>query len=226
MTVGDWQIDLQTAAGGAVVTDTEFKEATITWVLDGPGSAEVNLPEDSTGSDWLAGQRRVKIFRNSTAYFTGWLTNVSEKSQGRPHITALRCAAHGLAEILDWRVVHGDFAGTNEVATTTAWNLIQHAQAQTDGDHGFTLGTITGTATSRTSRFCDGDVVGDRIRELAEKGTGGFDWEIDPAGAFNAWVGGRGTNKSGTITLTKDSTIRWDVNAETTDVTTYVTVIG
>jgi hypothetical protein len=64
------------------------------------------------------------------------------------------------------------------------------------------------------------------IKEVSERDTGGFDWEVDAAGNFNTWVGGRGTDKTGTITLSMNPRIAWTETAETSDVVTYATALG
>ena len=223
----NWQIDTYgvTGALGSVIDgNVTFKEASITWSLDGPGSAEIDLVEDDTGSKWLSGRRRVKLSRNGTAMHVGYLNNVSAQSQGYPHMTTYRCSLLGWASILDFRVVHGDFSQNSVVGTTIAWNLINHTNAQEDT--GITSGAVVGTATSFTRHYCDGDIIGEEIQNLSERDTGGFDWEVDATGAFKAWVGGRGTNKTGSITLTLNPRLDWTEEAETSDVVTYVTAMG
>lgn len=219
--MADWQIDLQDAFGSAIASDLEFKDARISWVLDGPGSADVTLIEDDALTNWLSGRRRVLFKRDGALKFTGYLNNVSA-SYTDANTRSLTCGVLGLASILDFRVVHGDFNQVSTVATTIATSLITHTDTQEDT--GITTGTITGTAPSFTRRYCDGDVIGDEIRELATAGN--FDWEVDHNKAFNAWVGGRGTDLSGTYTLARNKTISLDITAETSDVVTHVTVLG
>lgn len=220
-----WTFDLQTLTGGAVSSAEEFSTAQITRVLDGPGSVAVDLPDDATAALWLPGQRRIVAKADGTPKFSGYLTRLEESSRPTNDIS-LRASGLGLASVLDYRIVHGDFNKVSVVGTTIAWDLITHAQGQTDGNHGFTLGTVTGTAPSRTRYYCDGDVISEAIAELAEFETGGFDWEISPTGQFNAWVGGRGTNRTATVTLDRSDTIDWQVQYETSDLATYVTALG
>src|SRR4030095_1299689 len=179
VTAANWQIDtygVTGALGSVVDAAVTFREASITWSLDGPGSAEVDLVEDDTGSKWLSGRRRVKFSRNGTAMHVGYLNNVSAQSQGYPHMTTYRCSTLGWASILDFRVVHGDFSQSAVVGTTIGWNLIKHTN--THETPGIVQGANVGTATSFTRHFCDGDVIGEMIREVSERDTGGFDWEI------------------------------------------------
>lgn len=222
----DWRIDLLDVSGTPVLQDVDFKDASITWTRDGPGSADVTLTEDDAALQWLSGKRRVLFRRDGVAKFQGWLTDLRESSSGKDNLTKLTAGVLGLSDILDFRAVHGDFSRVSTVATTIAWDLITHAQAQTNGNHGFTLGAISGTAPARTYDYCDGDVIGEAIKDLAAKETGGFDWDISETGQFRAWVGGRGTNLSGGITLLKTQTLTWEVDSETSDVPTYVTAMG
>jgi hypothetical protein len=216
-----WTIDLQNLAGGVILAGAPWRTGRVSWALDGPGSLEVNLIE-ADATQWIPGQRRVVLRKEGTAVWAGWLTRL--RSEGPPANIRLTASALGLSSVLAGRVVHGDFSKTATVATTIAWNLIQHVQAQTNGDTAFTLGTITGTAPARTRHYCDGDNVREQIDELAAHETGGFDWEISPTGAFNAWVGGRGIATG--ITVARSAAQDWSVEAEYADVPTYVTVLG
>lgn len=217
-----WSIDLQNLAGGAIATGVRFRSAAVTWTLDGPGSFEADVFAPSS-TDWLFGRRKVIVKdTGGTARFAGYLTRLT--ADGPPGNISYKVAALGQASVLSRRVVHGDFSKVATVATTIAWNLIQHVQAQTDNDHSFTLGTITGTAPARTRDYCDGENVGDLIQELADFEPGGFDWEITPAGAFTAWVGGRGSASG--LTLLQADAQDWRVEAEVSDLATYVTALG
>jgi hypothetical protein len=216
-----WTIDLLNNLGTVVLANAPWSTAQVTWALDGPGALEVNLRENQA-AQWIPGQRRVRVMRDGVAVWQGFLNRIrSEGPAGDIHVTA---SALGLASILEKRVVHGDFSRVNTVASTIAWDLITHAQLQTDGNYGFTLGSSIGTATSRTRHFCDGDVIRDAIDELAEHEPGGFDWEISATGAFNVWVSGRGVATG--LTVAQSQSHEWSVEADYTDVPTYMTVMG
>lgn len=221
-----WTMDILGNTGTTLVTDANFRTARITWAADAVGAAEVALRDaDVSSGNFRAGQKRI-AFRTSggTRIFQGWLDRF-ERS-GPPSDIRYRATARGLRSILERRVVHGDFSNVATVATTIGWNLINHAQGQTDGGHGFTLGTVTGTAPSRTRYFCDGDVIEDAISELAEFNTGGFAWEIDADGKYNAWVNGRGTDVSGSVTIAPADTIEWTLIEDVSEYATYVTGLG
>lgn len=222
-----WTIDLE-ALDGASTTNTAvpFQSARVTWAKDGVGAAEVNLrASDVAGGIWLPGQRRLIVKDGAgVAKFGGWLGRL-ERS-GSPDGPKYRAAAKGLADILNKRVVIGDFSQVSQVGTTIATALLSHIDAQSNDQTNFTVGTIVGAAASLTRYFCDGDVILDAINELANRESGGFQWEISPAGAFNAWVGGRGTDMSATVTLSPSKTIDWSFVADEDGTVTYVMGLG
>lgn len=223
-----WTVNLQTRTGGALITNAPLEAFRAVWSIDGPGSFEAEIGEDDA-ANWLAGQRRIQVLLNGTAKWTGWLTALTEQTKdytdlSKPRGATLVASGLGLASVLERRIVHGDFNKFLTVATTIAWNLIQEAQSQSNGDYGFTLGTVTGTAPARTRHFCDGDIIADAINELAAKDPGGFDWEISETGQYNAWVGGRGTASG--ETLQRSEAMTWDVSNETTELATVATVLG
>ncbi|HEU4864993.1 MAG TPA: hypothetical protein VFT76_01990 [Actinomycetota bacterium] len=216
-----WTIDLLSNAGSTILADAPWRTAKATWSLDGPGSLEVDLIEDDAPS-WVPNERRVVLRRDGTAKWAGWLSRL--RTEGRPKDFRLTASALGLSSILGSGVVHGDFSRTGVVATTIAWDLIAHLQAQANAAFGFTLGAVVGTATSRTRNYCDGDNIAEAIDELAGHDPGGFDWDLSPTGAFRAWVGGRGSVTG--ITVSRNDAQEWSVESEGVDVATYATVIG
>lgn len=200
-------------AGVLVADGAPFIRTTARWELDGPGSLEVDLREDQVGSTWVPGQRRVVLRRDAAPIWGGWLLGLEATFDAdRGAAYTARCLGH--AAPLAHRVVLGDFSRTDTVATQIAWDLISHAQAQPNGNLGITLGTVVGTAPTLTRHYCDGDRIGEAIDELASREPGGFDWEVDAQRAWNAWVGGRGTNKQSTVSFgsgdVQEMRIVWD----------------
>jgi hypothetical protein len=222
-----WTVDILPLAGGsAVYTATPFRSGRVTWTLDGIGAAEFSLREaDVADGRWAVGERRVVVKDGGgTARYGGWLDRLERG--GTPDALEFRVASRGLAAALDQAVVHGDFKRVETVAKTVAWDLIDHAQAQTHNHWGFTDGTHSGgTHPSRTRYFCDGDVIGDRIRELAEM-SNGFQWEISPTGVFNTWRTSRGTDLSGSTTLAPEDTTEWHCTNDVAEMATVVTGLG
>jgi hypothetical protein len=226
-----WTIDLYNLTGStAVARGVGFVRATVRWRLDDPGSLEVDLRDDQLGGWpdtilWVPMQRRVVVRRDREPMWAGILLGLDQRIEGGVPRWTARCL--GLRAWLERRVVHGDFSRSSTVATTIAWDLISHAQGQSDGNMGFTLGTITGTAPARTRHYCDGDNIAEAIRELADRDTGGFDWEIDAQRRFNAWVGGRGSSV-GTRVSPMDCLASggWEVQGDWWGVDTVVTALG
>jgi hypothetical protein len=219
-----YALELRDLDGTTVASDVPFHRATVTWDIDGPGAIEVTLAPANLGSSlWLPGQRRVVVLADGTPVWQGWLLDMER--DGKPGEVTWTARGLGLASVLDKRVVHGDFTKTEVVATTIAWQLIQHAQSQTDGDHGFTLGTISGTAPARTRTYCDGDNIREAIDDLASRDPGGFDWEIDAQGRFNAWVPRRAQGKLA-ITITDADVMEMRASKDVSELASYVTALG
>lgn len=174
---------------------------------------------------WLPGKRRIYLLDGATKIWGGHLLGLQTvTARGEPPQHVAR--ARGFRGALEGRIVLGDFSRSSTVATTIAWDLIQHAQAQTNGNLGITLGTITGTAPARTRHYCDGDNIADAIDELASKDSGGFDWEVDADLKLNAWVGGRGTDYTATKTVGPQDVQEWRVEWEGSELATYATALG
>lgn len=221
-----WTCDILPLAGGSpLVTATPFKSGRVTWSLDGQGAAEVNLrPTDVADGRWLYGQRRIR-FKDSggTPRFQGWLDALQRF--GPPGAPEYLASSRTLAAALDEAVVHGDFSKTVVADSTIAWDLIAHAQAQTGNIWNFTQGTPSGSAVNRSRYFCDGDNIGEQIRELAEM-SDGFDWEVDAAGVFQVWNTGRGTDQSGSRIISPNVSTDWECDADTYELRTVVTALG
>jgi hypothetical protein len=223
-----WTIDLMALDGASTPhSAAPFKTARVTWAADGTGALEVTLSKAQAESGWWrAGQFRVAVRDGAgTRRYQGWLERLErggDTSEVKGGGKVYRAASRGLAAILERRYIHGDFSQVAAVATTAATAILAHIDAQTDDKTNFTVGTITGVAPSVTRYFCDGDEALAAINELSTY----FAWEIDANGAFNAWVGGRGTDRSGTYTISDASTHDWEVSEDTTEMSTYVTGLG
>lgn len=221
-----WTVDIQGPNGGAdIATDVEFKSLQIRWTSDGPGAAEIDLAASHISTDWTSGLHRVVINLDATPMFAGYVNRLTRS--GPPAAYTYTASANGLAWILDWRMIHKPqvFAAIDTPVGETAWQLIDAVQSQINGDMGFTQGTTVGTTVSKDRGYCDGSNVGEEIRELASVGRG-FDYEIDATGAFNVWNNSRGTDLSGSLTLTEEDTNDWQVESDTSDLVTSVSAYG
>jgi hypothetical protein len=226
-----WKIDIYNVTGqNLVASDVPFVRATIRWRLDDPGSAEIDIRDEDLGdwpgaTPWRPMRRRVLVRRNNNAKWAGVLLGLEQRIEGGvPRYTA-RCL--GLRAWLERRVIHGDLSKANKLGPTIAWELIQHAQAQTQGEMGLTLGSVFGTGPLRTRHYCDGDVISEAISELANRASGGFDWEIGPDGAFNAWVGGRGSSVGTRVSpMDCERDGGWELSWDGAEADTYATALG
>jgi hypothetical protein len=214
-------------AGGVVASSAPFASASASWELDGPGSLEVSLRQGDVepGDVWLPDARRIELRRDGTPVWGGWLLGLDMTAQAGAG-TTYTARALGYAALLESRVVLGDFSRVNVVATTIAWDLVQHAQSQPNGDLGISLGTVSGTAPALTRHYCDTDNILEAIDELASRSPGGFDWEVDAARKLNMWVGGRGTNRAGQVTFGRDDVREMKVAYDPSGLATYVHAVG
>lgn len=220
-----WTINLKSLDNASVVTTSApFKSARFTWAKDGFGAAEVELNFADLGTIWVPGQRRLLLLKDGVAKYGGWLDRL-ERS-GTPSDPKYRVASTGLASVLAKRVVVGDFSRVSTINTTIATDLLAHVDAQSNDMTNFTAGTIVGTGAALTKYYCDGDVILDAINELANRDSGGFVWDLTPNGAFRAWVGGRGTDLSGSTTLAPGDVQDWSFIWDFDQFATYVMGIG
>jgi hypothetical protein len=225
-----WSLDLKALDGSStLITGAKFESCRLTWASDGVGAAEIDLSAAHAGTgNWLYGQRRILAKDAAgTPRFQGWLDRMERQGSPRdgPLGQTYKASVRGLSAILEQRCVHGDFPQISVVATTIATALLAHVDAQTDDKTNFTIGTITGVAPARSRWYCDGDIIKTAIDQLADM-SNGFSWEIDAAGAFNAWVGGRGTDRTGTYTLTPAMCQDWSCVADMAGFASYITAIG
>lgn len=225
-----WSIDILSLDGAStVVSAAPFKSGRSTQAVDGEGVLEVELrPPDVAGGDWLRGQRRLLLKDSAgTPRFQGWLDRLERA--GNPGAVGYRATARGLRSVLDRRIVHGDVNQVHVRATDIVKELVLvHIQAQTFDKTNFSDGTTEGTAPFRDRRYCDGTVISEGIRELAEMDPGGFAWEIDELGQLNMWVGTntRGTNRSGSVTLRPEDVNDWQYVGDTADLVTFAMGLG
>ncbi len=218
-----WAIELRAiAASTPLVASAPFVRATLERTVDGPGALEVTLRPDQL-EGWVPGLREVRVLRDDTPIWGGYLTGLTRQTRrgSEEHVEA-RCV--GYSDILRYRHVVGDFSRPATVATTVAWDLIAHTQAQPGGDLGLTLGTVVGTAIAVTRHLCDGDNVADAINELAN--AAGFDWDIDAERRFVAWVGGRGQDLTASVSFGPEDVLEFEQQEEHADLPTHAIAIG
>jgi hypothetical protein len=221
--VTTWALEVRQLDGTAIDTDVTFRDLQATWVLNGPGLIDADLTWDSVAvADHLAGGRELRLTRDATRVWGGW----SWRGAGNGPERTFRIEGQGYYSRLRRRVVRSDLIYTDTAQHTIAWNLIAHAQAQSDGNHGFTNGTHSGTPRDRDRSYCalERPNIADEIEALAGMDDG-FDFEISPTKAFNTWAPRRGTGAAVyTFTGVDEFEFEWEDDA--TEAASFVDALG
>jgi hypothetical protein len=113
------------------------------------------------------------------------------------------------------------------------WNLIAHAQGKTNGNMGFTQGTHTGASIAVDREWCavDTAVIAEGIDELTAMDDGS-DWVITPTPVisadkeFRTYQPRRGTDLSGTISLSPSNTHTLSYEVDGSQVANWVQATG
>lgn len=206
-----WRLDLATLSDQAdegistdilrqdllLTANDQGQHLMFTYALNGPGSLEFTLPIDKpTREDYAVGAREVHLYRDGTLVWGGYLVR-SEIDQ-----TFVRFGAIGWLWRLRRRHVTTDLFYQDQEPGHIAWELIDWAQDQADGNLGITLQTdpLPTPGTVKSALYCaaERNNIGDSIVELSEM-RDGFDFDIDPDKVFRVWAPQRGEAKSVTI---------------------------
>lgn len=217
-----WTLDIQDAKGNTTVaTDVVFHGARLTWDAEGFGACEVDLKQGQMSDVWQSGKHRLIAKLDGTPKWAGMLTKLGRS--GEPGGPEWKASGLGLGVLLESRIVRFPFVITDTVDAIVSALLDEIQVTQINGDLGFSMGTATGTFATRTRSYCTGAKIAEEIRELAQKRQG-FDWEVDATGAINLWTPKRGVSTG--LTIGEDDTHTWDVESDTDDMLTNVTVLG
>lgn len=215
-----WSIDIYDSDGMSLVqAAAPFNKFRVTWTLEGPGSAEIDLDRRKIANHWRPGLHRIKI--NGDMPFGGELAQLDRG--GAPKANSYKVSALGNAARLDRRIVRHDFVVNDEAAVIVEALLSEAQDNQFNGNMSFQMGTVTGTTVTRRRSYCVGVIIGEAIKELASIGRG-FDWEIDADGDLNIWNNSRGTDTG--LTLSEADVTDWSVNLDTSEMLTNVTVLS
>lgn len=171
------------------------------------------------------------MYRAGVLVWAGYLWSASVDARSY----SLRVRGEGYFSRLRRRYVLSDLIYTAVDESTIAWNLIAHTQAQGSGDMLFTNG-VTATGITRDRDYCalEYPEVGAAITELSEMDDG-FDFWFSPTvnDATNKVfkTSGttpfrRGTDLTGSVSLTQTSmaTLNYDLDAK--DVASRVITVG
>lgn len=216
-----WRLDLLDLAGTVLESDVVYSDLQAKWVLNGPGYFEAVLPWESASTDWEAGERELRLYRDATRIWGGHLWHAAGNGPER----TFAVDGSGYYSVMRHRVVTSDLIYADVADVTIAWNLIAHTQAQTDGDLGITNGSHAGTDRHRDRAYCalERPSISEGIEELSQMDDG-FDWEISETKVFNTWSPRRGTSSG--VTFTGADEIRFDWEDDAQEAASYVSAIG
>lgn len=217
-----WSLDLYNLGGSAIATGAEFQRLAARRRLNEPGAIEIDLPWDASRTDWAVGQREIKLTRDGTAWWGGYLWHVRGDGRSR-RVTA---QGQGYLSRLRRRVMTSTLSFADEAQHEIAWDLIAHTQAQADGGLGFTQGTHTGGTVTRSRTYCSKDRrnIADAIEELAAFDDG-FDFDFDPTDkSFDTWAPQKKTAQSITLTGSDELTLSWEEDSY--EAASYVSAVG
>lgn len=158
--------------------------ATVTWSMDGRGAKAAQIIEL---------EHDLKVYRNGVKIFRGRI-GPSTDEIGTKHTTQM--GAFDYRGRLEYRLVKDGWttAYFSTEQGTIAWNLINAAQAESNGGEGITQGSTT-TGVTKDHGFAVGDTIAEVIDTIAETDDG-FDWEITPAMVFNIYNPKMGSAKN------------------------------
>lgn len=167
---------------GAVLGKIPYKNLQGEWFRSKPCQIRWNTPfrdPSITTSNFFPGKTEVQLLRDGVNIFTGPLWEGDPQS-GTGFMT---CMAQDVMSYIPMRRIMSDLNLT-QTKSNLVWSLIQHTQAQTDGNLRITAGTSIGNfgATFNYQALAiDGIMLDNAIDDLSTKTTNGFDWTITPA---------------------------------------------
>jgi hypothetical protein len=196
----DWQFILGSPAGGYDIPITQATGRTITWRLTDAHDAAftVNAAAGYDEGIWPL-QTDLHVLYGGQPVFRGRIGNTSDSFGDDGHQATFTAA--GYRAILERRELYS----TSKLAWTTVdvgdivWGLVTQTQGQPGGD----LGIVTGNGFpfgATASKTCTaGDMIAEKIDDLAYIDPGGFDWDITPHDSsqqtLDLWPNARGNSR-------------------------------
>lgn len=218
-----WQLDVRDRVGSSLVkADVAFKSLTAHWVLNGPGSLEVELRHDADLGGAVVGQAELQLLRNGTVVWAGPWLGTDVDPRGR----RVRITAEGLWWWFRRRIVTTDLLYTDVNQHQIAWNLLSHAQGQSFGSLGIVQGTHTGTAKTRSRYYCASNApnVAEEVEAFTQYDVG-LDFAIDPATReFDTWSPSRRSASGISLSGSSVDSLIWAEDLR--DVVTYLTGVA
>lgn len=136
------------------------------------------------------GVHELVVYRDGAAVETAFALTAARVSASTDTMQ-ISLEWQGIASYLKDALVYSQ---TSEYSSATLpWTWINTFQGRSGGSYGFTSGTVTGTAPSRTKTMQSDASLFDSINELASSGAG-FSWRISPTRAYEEWHPTRGAD--------------------------------
>jgi hypothetical protein len=197
----DWQFILGPAAGGWVTPLAQATGRTITWRLTDAHDASFTVNATAgldAGIVPLATDLHV-LFAGQPV-FRGRIGNSSDQLQDGSHLATF--AATSYRGLLNRRQLYATsrLVWTTTDVATIAWGLLTQTQTLPGGNLGIVQGLgfpTVGMTASKTVQ--PGDLIGEKIDDLAYVDIGGFDWDIQPSDqtqhTLDLWPAGHGQDR-------------------------------
>ena len=178
--------ELQTLAG-----------RTVTWRLTDAHEAQFTVSASGGNDNGLAElATELLIVRAGQPVYRGRLGASADDMQATLHLATFQ--ALSVRGVLQHRMLYdGDLLtwDATDVAAI-ALQLIQQTQRRAGGDLGIVRGLGFPAGVTKTKQCAPGDIITDKIDDLAYVDVGGFDWDITPTNGpdlhLDVWPGGRG----------------------------------
>ena len=223
-----WRLDSHDLGGTLVKRGLSFERLTARWVLNSPGSIEVDFGlYDLAPADLQPAEHELRLLRDGVVVWGGYAWDCDVDVDAR----TVRFVGEGYASALRYRRVTSNLIYTVPplpaplTQQDIAWNLISHAMSQSDGDLGFKRGTHVGGNVTRKRAYCANErpEIYAAIEEFTQYDDG-LDWEIDASKRFNTWQPQR--KAASGITFNGQNVDSISYSNQGRDILTYVTAIG
>lgn len=222
-----WRIELSDIDGPVVVSDLAVRSFSYSDRLNAAGTFEAVLSganTQATLANIKPGAREIRVYRDGTAVWGGYLWSVNVNSLNKKHFN-VTLRGEGWLSRLRYRYVMKDLHYRDVNQETIAWKLIHHTQTLTKGDLGFSQGSHTGSSVPRERHYCswERDSIAGAISELSNQDDG-FDMEITPAGEFKTYSPKKGSASG--ITIDGGDAFPFDYEYDASDMANFITGLG
>src|SRR5438034_5973844 len=218
----DWQFILGPPTGGWVTPLAQATARTITWRLTDAHDASFTV-NATAGLD--AGivplATDLHVLYAGQPVFRGRIGNSSDQLSGGAHLATFSATSY--RGLLNRRQLYNSsrLVWTATDVATIAWGLLQQTQTLPGGNLGIVQGLGFPTAGVTASKTVQpGDLIGEKIDDLAYVDIAGFDWDIQPSDqtqhTFDLWPPGHGQDR-GVVLQYGDSTTgsNWQRDVDT-----------